>query len=159
MKNGVKDIVSGACLLGLVAVVGIGIALIPSTGLGGAGAKLVPAIIAAALAVLAALIIAEGRGRRGEPAGESGEKTPAHPRERLPVRLTFALLAIYVFAIEPAGFLLATFVYLTAQMYILSRFDARRLWLFIIIAGAGTTLIYWVFRTYFHVLLPQGIPG
>lgn len=119
----------------------------------------VPRITILIILVLSVLILSDGvRAMRGQAtAGEAGCKKQTFLKEQLPEILTFLLLAVYVILIKPVGFVITTAVYLGLQMYILSCFDRKKIWLFALIACVISPALYYGFRTCFDVLLPAGI--
>jgi putative tricarboxylic transport membrane protein len=72
---------------------------------------------------------------------------------------TVLALAAYVTLFEPLGFLLATALYLFAQITILSNEKNRRFVLFGIISVVVPAVIYILFKALFHMPFPTGILG
>lgn len=73
------------------------------------------------------------------------------------VILMLVVLALYVFLMEPVGFLISTVLFLWAEFNILSRKTERRLVLTGILAVVFGVAIYLLFRYAFAMPLPQGI--
>lgn len=107
---------------------------------------------------LAALIMLDGLRQTDVGAAEStvGKKKGL---ESLPEPLTFALILVYVIVLKPVGYVIATSVYLCLQMFILSCFDRKKIWQFLIISCLISPLLFYGFRAFFNVLLPAGILG
>ena len=75
---------------------------------------------------------------------------------------TIAAFTVYVFVIEPAGFLLSSIVYLFAQITILAPKEKRGIKgiiLFAVIAVVVCVAVYFIFRFGLNVMLPAGILG
>lgn len=73
---------------------------------------------------------------------------------------TLALITVYLFALKPVGFLLSTFVYLTAQMLVLAPREKRGkkdVALFVFISAVTALTVYLVFVKVFYLMLPAGI--
>ena len=78
------------------------------------------------------------------------------------VLATIAAFTVYVFVIEPAGFLLSSIVYLFAQITILAPKEKRGIKgiiLFAVIAVVVCVAVYFIFRFGLNVMLPAGILG
>lgn len=73
------------------------------------------------------------------------------------VVLSFVFFALYVFALGCLGFLLSTFLYLVAQIYIMSPAERGRLPKAVGIAAITAVVIYLLFVKGFSMMLPQGI--
>ena len=75
---------------------------------------------------------------------------------------TFILMFAFALALKPVGFIVSSFVYLVAQILVLTpkgQLTRKVIMLAIIIALVSSVLIDWLFVTQFSVLLPQGILG
>ena len=73
---------------------------------------------------------------------------------------TLGLIALYIFALKPVGFIIATVVYLVAQMYVLAPKEKRirrNMVLFVIISLITSVVIYFIFTKVFYLMLPAGI--
>lgn len=73
---------------------------------------------------------------------------------------TLGLIAVYIFALKPVGFLISTFVYLLAQMYVLAPREKRtrkNVGLFVVISLITSIVIYFIFTKAFYLMLPAGI--
>lgn len=121
----------------------------------------VPRIVTIVIFVLASLILMDGvkEVKRQEIGGETLEQGSLFSKERLPELMTFLLLVIYVVTIRAIGFVITTAVYLCLQMFILSCFDTKKIWLFLLIACIISPALFYGFRTFFDVLLPAGVLG
>ena len=155
LKN--RDFVSGFVLV-LLSVIGFystnkfNLSSISSYG----NPATVPRIILILLFIMSALTMV-GAIRKENGDGENREERSLE--QKLPEYLTFVLLVVYVFTVKPIGYVISTAIYLLLQMYVLSCFEKRRLWLFALIAIMVSPLLYYIFRAFFDVLLPAGILG
>lgn len=76
------------------------------------------------------------------------------------VLTSIVLVLIYVFLLQPIGFLVSTAVYLPLQMLVLSPEDKRRkkdLIQLIVIGIVFTLIVFFLFRYGFKIVLPAGI--
>jgi putative tricarboxylic transport membrane protein len=64
------------------------------------------------------------------------------------------LIALYMFALEPLGFIVSSFVFLVAGMWILG---SRRLVYNTVVSAVSLAVIYVIFQTAFSVVLPDGV--
>jgi putative tricarboxylic transport membrane protein len=127
------------------------------------GPAFMPQIIAALIALMSIAIIIEGyRKVKSGPEGgqaEEGEDAEGHAKDvsYRPVIQSFVLMAIYVAIMPIVGFLITTIVYMFLQMMILSSKPERRWLLFAVISIAATSIIYYMFRNVFYIMLPTGL--
>lgn len=73
---------------------------------------------------------------------------------------TLVLITVYVLLLKPVGFVVSTFIYLIAQMYVLTPKDKRtkrNIVLFIVISLIASLAIYLLFVKVFYLMLPAGI--
>jgi putative tricarboxylic transport membrane protein len=109
------------------------------------GPGFVPLCLAVALALVALVLLV--RAWRAP----AGPEPPADPGERWKAVATVAALAVYTFALEPLGFVLAT----TALLFFFFRvLDRQRWWVALGSAVAISFLSYLVFARALHVRLP-----
>ena len=76
------------------------------------------------------------------------------------VLLSALLVLIYVFVLQPVGFLVSTLVYLPLQMLVLSPDDQRgkkQLIQLLVIDVIFTLVVFFLFRYGFKIVLPAGI--
>jgi putative tricarboxylic transport membrane protein len=71
--------------------------------------------------------------------------------------LTIAAFTIYILLYNMLGFIIASIVYLFAQMMILSDETNCKPWLFAIISIVLPISVYFLFTKGFHLLLPKGV--
>jgi len=73
------------------------------------------------------------------------------------VLVTFALIAVYTIMLTYLGFIIATAIYLFAQIMILATKEQRRRWYFILVFSVAIDLaIYYSFYYGFSLILPSG---
>lgn len=116
------------------------------------GSAFVPRLTAIALMCLSGVLIALSLSKK------ASSETGASADNRGGI-LTIAALAAYALLFDKLGFILATFLYLFAQMTILSDYRNRRLRLFGIISAAAAVAIYLLFVKALNLILPSGILG
>ena len=76
------------------------------------------------------------------------------------VLLSALLVLIYVFVLQPVGFIVSTLVYLPLQMLVLSPDDQRgkkQIIQLLIIDVIFTMIVFFLFRYGFKIVLPAGI--
>jgi putative tricarboxylic transport membrane protein len=64
------------------------------------------------------------------------------------------LIVLYMFALEPLGFIVSSFLFLVAGMWVLG---SRRLGYDVLISAGSLAVIYAIFQTAFSVVLPAGV--
>ena len=64
------------------------------------------------------------------------------------------LIVFYMFALEPLGFLVSSFLFLVASMFALGE---RRILHSALVSAISLAVIYVIFRTAFSVVLPDGV--
>lgn len=116
------------------------------------GSAFVPRLTAIALMCLAGTLIVLSLSKKA--AAETAVST-----DNKGGFLTIAALAAYVLLFDKLGFILATFLYLFAQMTILSDYRNRRLKLFGVISATASVTIYLLFVKALNLILPSGIWG
>jgi putative tricarboxylic transport membrane protein len=149
-----KDIVSGAVLLGLaVAMLAAGLG-IKRTLLVGVGSGFGPSLVALLLAWVSICILARGLAARSAPAAETREGDRGGGSRTL---ATFVLIAVYVALLERVGFLIMTFTYLVGQFLVLAPPGARHLVRFVTVAAIVALVSYYTFVKGFDLMLPAGL--
>ncbi len=110
-------------------------------------------MLATATMALSGLVILGRTARRRAPAGQGAARR--FLAEITPPRLALfaAMIVLYMLALEPAGFLVSSFLFLFAGMAFLHR---RSLLLSLVVSAASLALIWFVFRHVFAVVLPAG---
>lgn len=128
------------------------------------GPKFVPQLTAIGIFICAIVILIQaimaikaGKNEAKDSDAEEGEPEdkPRYGR----AALSLALMIVYLIAIPEIGFLITTALYLFVQIYILAEPSDRKIPLFIVISIVASVAVYYVFRSVFHVMLPDGILG
>lgn len=106
--------------------------------------------------VVTGLLIVRSTARSEPVAREGGESLAQQFRRRLApnvlVGFTVAIV-LYMLALQPVGFLVASYVFLVASMRLLG---SRRWLLNLVIAAVALAAVYVIFQTVFSVVLPSG---
>lgn len=121
-----------------------------------ASAQIMPKLLGILLAVLSVICIIQGI-RRLKSADSEQEAENAAKGDKTAVLLTFAVIIGYVLAMNAAGFILSTVIYLFLQMLILAPADKRNYLLFTIVAVVFTAIVFVAFRIGLQQLLPRGV--
>ena len=108
--------------------------------------------------VLICLLVMGGKqtaaNRATAPEGEALEKK-AHET----LRSLGALLAlfVYVFFLDRLGFVISSILYMVFMMMYMTKKDARRPILFVMVSVVMTVVVYFCFREFLYIYLPNGI--
>lgn len=163
MTTNIRDMISGAVVLCLAAGLYSLSFTVEEVHFSGVGAQFMPRLIAVLFAVLgAALILTAARKNAAvKAAGLTPEKSgnDRAPNGYLLVLANIILFTLYLFCLEPVGFLIATTVYLFLQMLLLSAKHERRHGLFCAVSLLTSVASYYLFTKGFLVILPPGILG
>ena len=124
-------------------------------------AAFLPRIIFWTLIVISVVFVIMGKGqiaanRATAPEGEELEKT-AHGVLRSLGSLL--MLFIYIFCFNRVGFVISSIVYLVALMTYMTKKEDRKPVVFVIVAVALTLIVYFCFRKFLYIYLPNGILG
>ena len=118
----------------------------------------IPRIVGGMLVILSIVMtVSDFRKNRREPE----EPSSSEKKESRNVLGTAVLLLVYIFLIEPLGFLIASTLYLFAQFLYLT--DVQKLrrpktyLLYFVIALLVSAGIYYLFLNVFHLILPAGL--
>ena len=121
------------------------------------GPKVMPRLLSIALFVVGAAIVVTGllrlRRIRGTAEASGGEVASIDYKR---VAATVVLIAAYVFALRPLGFVLVSIVYLFCQFVVLGGAAKRRLPVYGLLSLGVSLGIYYLFYIAFNVLLPPG---
>jgi putative tricarboxylic transport membrane protein len=117
-------------------------------------------MLATAAMVVASIFNLVSLFRSPPPSTQHGSVAERFLREYVPPRhlVVFALLAAYVLTMPFLGFLVGSGIFLVAMIQFLWR---KNLLVTLLISTVALALVYFVFRTLFQVVLPQGslFPG
>ncbi|MHA5218644.1 tripartite tricarboxylate transporter TctB family protein [Dysosmobacter sp. Phy] len=159
-----RDAIIGGIVILLAALLFLASLTIKSLALNLIKADFFPKMDAVLLGVLGLILLTDGlkKAKRlpAEVTEERGPKTLT-PGTRCMLE-TLALIAVYIFCLEPVGFMLSTFVYLIVQMIVLADDSHRKkkdIVLFVIISAIVAVGVYMLFTRVFYLMLPRGILG
>lgn len=173
MERNYSDLITGTFLLALSIVMFIATFNIEALTDSRVGADFMPKIIAVLIAIMSIPVIVNGFKREkviesdGKSAvsddsevsvSEAKEETD-NEKSYISLVLTIILLFVYLFLIPIIGFLIATSAYLIIQMLLFSEWTIRNAIRYAIISIVTSTIVYFVFRNAFYVMLPAGILG
>jgi len=86
------------------------------------------------------------------------DSTPArqffHSVLPLPIVMFTVLIVAYMLALEPLGFIISSYGFLVAAMFVLG---SRRILFTFVVSALSLVAIYLVFQTAFSVVLPEGV--
>ena len=117
------------------------------------GVAFLPRVVALLMGGISLIVIAGGyRKARGAPAMSGFPITRGFV-------LTIILIFLYMLAMSTLGFIIASFAYITAQIYVLSNFDKKQLYLGASLALVFSVGIYFLFTRVIYIMLPPGIFG
>ena len=149
-----KDVFCGSALI----LLGVGLYIasfgIKSVALNLIKADFFPRLDAALLVILGLILVVTGlaKARHYQPAKE--KDIPFWKNDgTISMLETLGLIALYIFALKPVGFVIATFVYLVAQMYVLAPREKRtrkNMVLFVVISLITSIVVYLVFVKVFY---------
>jgi putative tricarboxylic transport membrane protein len=151
----------GDVVLGVSVIVGATIYLYADANLpvlqngGPMGPQAFPALIGIGLLVSGLLLLGETwRRRRTAAAGAAVPADPIERQSRLILAAMTVWTALYYFAFERVGYLVATLVYMFA---LLAFFNRGRWWVNAACAAGFTLAAYLLFTWFLQVALPRGI--
>ncbi|MEF3331412.1 tripartite tricarboxylate transporter TctB family protein [Oceanobacillus oncorhynchi] len=165
MERNYGDLITGIILLAISIVMFIGSLNMEALTEGAVGSDFMPKVIAILIAVMSIPVIVSGF-KSGEidktdeeaPAAEVKEGTD-NKNSFIYLILTIILLFVYLFLIPILGFLITTAAYLIIQMLLFSKWTIKNALLYGVISIVTSSVIYFVFRNVFYVMLPAGIFG
>ncbi len=152
------DLVVGIFFMALSVVLIVAAKALPKSAVMEIGPDFMPTVIGALTFVLAAILTVQAvlglkKGKEIDPAS-----LPSCDYKR--VLLSILLVLVYVFALQPVGFIVSTLIYLLLQMLVLSPDDERdvkHIIRLVIIDVIFTFAVFFLFRYGFKILLPAGI--
>ena len=151
----------GDVLLGVCVIIGAAVYLHADADLpvlqnsGPMGPQAFPALVGLGLLASGLLLLGEAwRRRRAAGVGAAIPADPIERRSRAILAAMTAWTALYYFAFERAGYVVATVVYMFA---LLAFFNRGRWWVNAASAAAFTLAAYLLFTSFLQVALPRGI--
>ena len=159
-----RDTIIGGIVIVLAILMFLASLTIKSLALNQIRADFFPKMDAVLLGVLGLILLIDGLKKAKQMSTEDTEECDNKPLTsgtRCMLE-TLALIAIYIFCLEPIGFMLSTFFYLVVQMTVLADNDHRKkkdIIVFIIISAIVAVCVYMLFTRAFYLMLPRGILG
>lgn len=152
------DVVVGIFFM-VLGIVLIGAAMtLPKSKVMSIGPDFMPTVIGALMFVLAAILAVQGVLGLKDKKDIDPASIPKCDYKR--VILSVLLVLVYVFTLQPVGFVLTTLVFLLLMMLVLSPDDKRKpkdIVLLLAIDVIFTFAVYFLFRNAFMIILPPGI--
>lgn len=119
--------------------------------------SLFPKILGVGLAVLSVIQILDSLKKIKLSASEHEPETGVGKAGVLRIVSTLIALAIYIFFLKSAGFLIMTILYVFAQILILTPRHKQKIWLIALLSVVFSAIVYGVFLYGFQLMLPRGI--
>lgn len=123
------------------------------------------------VSILFIVILNHGAGKfnpssgKTEPSDASSSAAATGP-QHIPVVIrnqsglvAIVLIALYIACMRPLGFILSTFLYLCAQLFLFAPSRNRRTVFILVLSAVFSVSVYFLFKYAFSVLLPAGIAG
>ena len=122
-------------------------------------AAFLPRIVFGLLIFVSVLFIIMGirqipANRSAAPEGEALEKTA---KETLRSLGALAMLFVYIFCFSRLGFVISSVIYMAGLMLYMTKKESRKPLLFVVIAVAMTLIVYFCFKKFLYIYLPNGI--
>jgi hypothetical protein len=166
MLNHRKDLYASIFLLIVSIIMFTATFYIQALTVSNIGADFAPRLVAIGIFVLSLILLVNSIRKLKNPQAvvvveeeEEEEEEEDQPISKKSVAATIALLIGYVALIPILGFLITTAVYLFLQMYVLAEKAQRNIVLFVITSIVSSGVIYYCFKSIFHLRLPAGILG
>ncbi len=153
------DIVVGVFFMALSAIMMVMAQMLPKSKVMEIGPDFMPMVIGAITFVLALILTVLNVKNMKLRAAELAEAA-IDECDYKRVLLSALLVLIYVFVLQPVGFIVSTLVYLPLQMLVLSPDDQRgkkQIIQLLIIDVIFTMIVFFLFRYGFKIVLPAGI--
>lgn len=153
------DICVSVFFLALGIALIIGASMLPASAVVEIGPDFMPRTIGIIIIILAAILLIQsikGFRKNAEKAETEGTDDCDYRR----VVLSLILSLIYVFVLQPVGFIVSTLVYLFCQIYVLAPDKNRTkkdMILFLVIDVIFVFIVFFLFRYGFKIVLPAGI--
>lgn len=86
-----------------------------------------------------------------------GEALEQKARETLRSMGSLAMLFVYIFCFNRLGFVISSILYTTAMMMYMTKKEDRKPIIFIVVSVVLTLVVYFCFRRFLYIYLPNGI--
>ena len=153
------DIVVGVFFMALSAMLMIMAQMLPKSKVMDIGPDFMPMAIGSVTFVLAAILTVLSI-KNFKMHGKELEHAEPEDCDYKRVISSIILVLIYVFVLQPVGFILSTLAYLMLQMAVLSpneERDAKHMIRLLVINVVFTLVVFFLFRYGFKIVLPAGI--
>lgn len=153
------DIVVGVFFMALSAIMMVMAQMLPKSKVMEIGPDFMPMVIGGITFVLALILTVLNVKNMKMRAAEL-ENAAVDECDYKRVLLSALLVLVYVFVLQPVGFIVSTLVYLPLQMLVLSPDDQRgkkQIIQLLIIDVIFTLVVFFLFRYGFKIVLPAGI--
>ncbi|MGJ9384114.1 tripartite tricarboxylate transporter TctB family protein [Salipaludibacillus sp. CF4.18] len=160
-----KDIYASVFLLVVSVIMFIATFSIQKLTVSKIGADFAPKLVAIGIFILSLILLFNTIKQVKNPQAivvddeDDDDEKGNQPISKLSVLGTLGLLIGYVALMPLIGFPIMTAIYLFLQMYLLAEKAHRNITLFLIISVVSSGIIYYCFKTIFHLRLPSGILG
>ena len=137
----------------------IGARSFPKSAVVEIGPDFMPTVIGVIIMILSAILLAQSlKGMKEAVAKAEAEGPDDSDYKRVLSSLILSL--VYVFVLQPVGFIISTFVYLFGQIFVLAPDEKRTkkdIILYLIIDVVFVLVVFFLFRYGFKIVLPAGI--
>jgi hypothetical protein len=137
----------------------IGARSFPKSAVVEIGPDFMPTVIGVIIILLSAILLAQSiKGLKEAVAKAEAEGPDDSDYKRVLSSLILSL--VYVFVLQPVGFIISTFVYLFGQIFVLAPDEKRTkkdIILYLIIDVVFVLVVFFLFRYGFKIVLPAGI--
>jgi len=122
-------------------------------------AAFLPRVVFVMLIVIALLFIAIGitQVRTNRVTAPEGEKLEKLAQETLRSLGALGLLLAYILCFDRVGFVISSIIFMIVLMVYMTKKESRNIVLFTVIAVAMTLLVYFCFKRFLYIYLPNGI--
>lgn len=153
------DIVVGVFFMALSVVMMAMAQMLPKSKVMDIGPDFMPMVIGGITFILAAILtVLSVKNMKMRVAEVNASEIESCDYKR--VLLSALLVLVYVFILQPIGFIVSTLVYLPLQMLVLSPDDQRgkkQIIQLVVIDVIFTMVVFFLFRYGFKIILPEGI--
>ncbi len=153
------DIIVGIFFMVLSVVLIVAAKQLPPSAVMEIGPDFMPLVIGVFTFVLAAILTVMSI-KNFKKNAESIDPDSLPKCDYVRVLASIILVLIYVFILQPVGFIISTLLFLLLQMFVLSpddERDAKHLVRLVIIDVIFTMIVFFLFRYGFKIILPAGI--
>ena len=165
-ENKLVDMISSLVLIAVTIILFVATFSFRQMTVSNVGPDFLPRIVAITLFILSiSLLIKATLEWRKERNIQTAEKIEGAPQKENNMKIyqlviiSLILMVFYLIVMPFLGFLIATTIYLSIQIYLMAPADKRSLVKIGLVSVLSSALIYFVFRNVFYLMLPSGILG